>query len=127
MTARRPPKSPRARRPAPSSLAVRTLVLLEDMRAENKMALENTLALGERMDRQFAEVKDQFEGVKHQFAAVAVRLDRMDARFDGIDSRFDHVDGQLRSLREEVARKADGAALVALDQRVTLLERSARP
>jgi hypothetical protein len=76
-------------------MRVENKVLLENMRRENKVALEATLSLRESTDRRFAE----------------------------IDHRFDHVDAELRSLREEVARKADGAALAALERRVSVLER----
>jgi hypothetical protein len=39
------------------------------------------------------------------------------------DRRFDDVERELRSLRAEVARHADVAALAALEQRVAAIER----
>jgi hypothetical protein len=87
-------------------------VLLEDIRAQVSAVAEGVLALKESTDRQFESIE---------------------RRFESVDQRFDRVDRELAGLRQDgrelasiVARKADAAALAALDQRVTALEQRAR-
>jgi hypothetical protein len=48
-------------------------------------------------------------------------------RFDKLASQMTLVVGELRGLRREVAGHAQASELRALDQRVTALERRARP
>jgi septal ring factor EnvC (AmiA/AmiB activator) len=140
MTAgRRPPKA-RARKRALDP----SMVLVEDLRAQMKIVVEAVVALDDRMERGFAtvraeasEARDVLESsirtLSRHVNGIDTRLGGIDTRLDGIDTRLGGIDDQLKSIRQEAreqaalwARKADAAALAALDQRVTALERSAR-
>ncbi len=121
---RRPPPKPRATRP----MTLRDLqrahnVELEQIHAEIRVISERVLDSPTRseMNARFDDFPTRSE-MNARFDDVPTRSE-VNARFEQIDARFDSVDSQLRGLREEVARKADAAALAALDQRVTILER----
>ncbi len=121
---RRPPPKPRATR----SMSLRDLqrahnVELEQIHAEIRVISERVLDSPTRseMNARFDDFPTRSE-MNARFDDVPTRSE-VNARFEQIDARFDSVDSQLRGLREEVARKADAAALAALDQRVTILER----
>ncbi len=121
---RRSPKQPK--REPPVTDAYRTSVLLEELRGQNQIVIEAVVAVGERLDRHVVETARRFD-------AIDTRFEASDARFDAIDARFDRTDAALAALRQDgrelaalVARKADAAALEALDHRVTRLERGAK-
>ena len=101
---RRSPPKPRATRP----------MTLRDLQRAHTVELE--------------QIHAEIRGISERVLDSPTRSE-MNARFDDFPTRnemnvrFDSVDSQLRGLREEVARKADAAALAALDQRVTILER----
>jgi hypothetical protein len=139
---RRSSKQPKGEPPVTD--AYRASVLFEELRGQNQIVIESVAAVGERLDRHATETAEAFVAMgarldHHAEAIVAVgaRLDRHVAettrRFDAMDRRFDGTDSALAALREDgrelaalVSRKADAAALGALDQRVTRLERRAK-
>jgi hypothetical protein len=55
----------------------------------------------------------------------ALRVTRAEvaARFDDVDKRFDDVERELRAVRQDVARQAQGSEIKGLEQRITVVER----
>ena len=90
----------------------RTAVLLEEIRAQNNVLLESVTAHRESTDRALGHMA---ESIRVLGADLALLASSTTERFSESNARFDVVD-----------RKADAAALAALDQRVTLLERRTR-
>ena len=76
-------------------------VLLEEVRSQMKVVIEAVQGCAQKGD------------VDAGFDAMNVRLDSMNMRFD--------------ALTAQVARKADGAVLDALERRVTALEHRTPP
>jgi septation ring formation regulator EzrA len=119
--------------------------LLEEVRGQLAVVLEAVAANGEQIaaSRQEtsllrAEMENGFAQVDARFAQVDARFAQVDARFVQIDEQFEEVHGEIAEVRADlanvrqdgrelaalVARKAEGASLSALDQRVTALERA---
>jgi len=88
-------------------------VLLEELRSQMKVAIEAVQDCATK-----TELKIVTEAVQN--CATDLGAFRADVRgaFEAMNSRFD-------VLTAEVARKAEGAALVALERRVTALEHRA--
>jgi chromosome segregation ATPase len=120
---RRASKQPRVSPPSARNGGDYTAVLLEEMRAQHKVAFEAILELGHSTQRSIAELRselitriDAVEDAVRQcfrrlndvdsrlgamdlrFAAIDDRLASMDARFDKMDARFDGIDARFDGI-----------------------------
>jgi len=102
MTARSPRRA-RPRKPSP------TAILVEDMRSQFKVVIEAVQGLGETLESEMGAVRGELGGIRGDLANIHAAI--------GDHSR------ELREVAALVARKAEGAALAALEQRVTAIER----
>jgi hypothetical protein len=103
-----PPRRPSRKRPtrsSPREEVAGTGVVLEQMHAQFKVVIEMLQEHPTR--REVVEILQEFPTRRE------------------MNERFDHVEAEIRLLRDHIALKADAALLVALDQRVTALERRA--
>jgi hypothetical protein len=121
MTARRrPPKKPGPTEPENGAHA--TGVVLEDIRGQMKVvieALRGTATSGELRD-----LATRTETRMDLFSdALRVTRAEVAARFDDVDKRFDDVERELRAVRQDVARQAQGSEIKGLEQRITVVER----
>jgi hypothetical protein len=124
MTAR--PRSPKTRgTKGPKNGRHRAGVLLEQVYGQMKVVLER---LGDTATR--GEVMDVMTHVQNLDGRMGLFEDvlrqtrkEVAARFDDVDKRFDGVEQELRAVRHDVARQAQGSELKALEQRMTVVER----
>ena len=104
-----------------------TLVLIENHQKELRGVAEGLSTFWKATDRKFDELRQELlariDLVARSVAGHSTRFDEVDASFKGMGMRLDKIEAELRNLREEITRKADGADLKALEQRVTALER----
>jgi len=93
------------------------------------------------VEERFDAVERRFDGVDQRFDAVDRRLDAVDQRFEAadrrfetvatkvdMDRRFDEMEAQLKVMIESVGGdvRMVAEAHVALEKRVTALERQSR-
>jgi hypothetical protein len=114
MTARRrPPKKPGPTEPENGAHA--TGVVLEDIRGQMKVvieALRGTATSGELRD-----LATRTE-TRMDLFSDALRVTRAE-----VAARFDDVERELRAVRQDVARQAQGSEIKGLEQRITVVER----
>ncbi len=78
-----------------SSEARAFVVVLEEIRAQNKVFGEGQQLLHEQMSAGFEEVNHRFEQVNHRFEEV-------NCRFEQVDRRFDRVEHDIAEIRQDV-------------------------
>ena len=145
MTARRRP--PKERRPTePKSGDDATAVVLEhlrdqrvfleqmggQMRVVSERALDTltkreSLELAERIEGQMGMLMDAFRVTRGELGETRKELGEMrkelgETRTD-LGARIDGLEHEVRGVRLDVARQAQGAELRALDQRMAVVER----
>jgi hypothetical protein len=91
-------------------------VVLEDIRSQNKAVIEAVQTLEQTMHREFAAVHAEIGAIHGEIGAIHGEL-------GSVRAGVAHHSRELRDLAVVIDRKADGAALVALEQRVTAIER----
>jgi uncharacterized protein YukE len=109
-----------------SSAARATAVVLEDIRAQNRVVLEAVQGLGQRMDgfEQKVDGLDQkVDGLDHKLERF--RLELLE-RVGRLEDAVRENSREIRALKQALESKADAAALIALEQRVAALERRAK-
>lgn len=104
--------------------------------------LGHLLAFGQRfdaIDQRFDAMDRRFDAIDRRFDALDARLDAMDGRFDAINHRLDEQDATMDVLIGKVdrvgtlSRNASEASehalngVIALNRRVSALERGRRP
>ena len=121
MTARRrPPKKPGPTEPENGAHA--TGVVLEDIRGQMKVVIE--ALRGTATSGELRHLATRTETRMDLFSdALRVTRAEVAARFDDVDKRFDDVERELRAVRQDVARQAQGSEIKGLEQRITVVER----
>jgi hypothetical protein len=121
MTARRrPPKKPGPTEPENGAHA--TGVVLEDIRGQMKVVIEALRGTATSVELRDLATRTE---TRMDLFSDALRLTRAEvaARFDDVDKRFDDVERELRAVRQDVARQAQGSEIKGLEQRITVVER----
>jgi len=117
---RRHPKEPGPTEPENGGHT--TGVILEEIRGQMRVvieALRGTATSGELRD-----LATRTETRMDLFSdALRVTRAEVAARFDDVDKRFDDVERELRAVRQDVARQAQGSEIKGLEQRITVVER----
>jgi chromosome segregation ATPase len=77
----------------------------------------------EGVDTRLQGVDTRLQGVDTRLEGVDTRLQGVDTRLEGIQTRLEGVQQELQGVRRDVARQAERAELLALEQRMTAVER----
>lgn len=96
------------------------LVLLEDIRAQNRAVIEVVRTESARLDRSIADLRAELVP-RIEALEAAVRQNSRDIRKNSEDIR--RLEAEVRSLKEAAQGYADRASFLALEVRVTALER----
>jgi chromosome segregation ATPase len=72
------------------------VVVLEEIRAQNKVFGEGQQLLREQMSAGFEEVNRRFE-------QVDLRFEQVDLRFEQVDRRFERVEHDIAEIRQDIA------------------------
>ena len=104
-----------------------TAVILEDIRAQNRVVLEAVQSMGESLRSEIAALRQELCERIERLEAV-VRQNSIDIRKNSEDIRknsedIQRLEAELRSVKVAVLMKVDAAALAALELRVSALER----
>jgi len=97
-----------------------TAVILEDIRAQNRVVLEAVQSMGESLRSEIAALRQELCERIERLEAV-VRQNSIDIRKNSED--IQRLEAELRSVKVAVLMKVDAAALAALELRVSALER----
>jgi hypothetical protein len=96
-------------------------------RALDTLTKRESLEIAARTEGQIAMLMDAFRVTRGELGEtrkeLGARIDGVDKRFDDVDKRFDDFERELRGVRQDVARQAQGSELKALEQRMTVVER----
>ena len=125
----------RKRQPKTSSTQMgRVLILLEEMREQNHATIEAVFSSEQRTNRRLEEIELKLTR-RLDVLEVAVRMNSDEIRKNSEDIKRNSEDirknsediqrmsQEIREMRGVLERKADHAALVALEQRVSALEK----
>ena len=102
-------------------------VVLEEIRAQNKVFGEGLQLLRQQMDAGFGQVDARFDRVDGRLDRVEGRLDGVEGRLDGVEGRLDGVEGRLVGVEGRlvgVEGRLDGVEgrLVGVDGRLGRIE-----
>jgi predicted nucleic acid-binding Zn-ribbon protein len=123
-------------------------VLLEELRSQMKIVIEAVQECATKTElgalrSEFSGLRSEFTGLRSEFSALGSEFTGLRSEFSTLGSEFtglrsefsafradvrggfDAMNGRFDALTAEVARKAEGAALGALERRVTALEHGA--
>ena len=118
----------RKRQPKTSSTQMgRVLILLEEMREQNHATIEAVFSSEQRTNRRLEEIELKLTR-RLDVLEVAVRMNSDEIRKNSEDIKknsedIERMSREIREMRGMLERKADHAALVALEQRVSALEK----
>ena len=117
---RKRPLSPRRDRDWRIPMATRRItavermnVLLEDIKAQNRVTLEAVLSSKEELERKFGE----------RFERIEERLDRVEDAIRHHSKEIAELREELHQLRNDFAQREELARLDALERRVDALEK----